>query len=191
MPPRAVPRHTLTHKLRVRFRTITLSPPHSLSALPEIAFSARLEGALAETKKKVVQVQDKLVAAGEMRKGIDEKREQYRPIATRGAVLYFTVVDLSLVNVMYQTSLDQFQTLFIRYCGCPVGLCPWSSRSCSYIWPPLGNSELPVRVDPTLVPRIIAQRRTQYGDGGGLSYHPHRLSALKLVFAYPRVPWIL
>lgn len=72
-------------------------------------------GALAETKKKAVQVRDKLVAAGEMREGIDEKREQYRPVATRGAVMYFTIVDLSLVNVMYQTSLDQFQTLFTRY----------------------------------------------------------------------------
>lgn len=114
----------------MRFRIITLSPPHSLSALPKIAL---LEGTLAETKKKAVQVQDKLVAAGEMRKGIDEKREQYRPVATRGAVLYFTVVDLSLVNVMYQTSLDQFQTLFIRYCDRLVGVRPWSSRSRSYV----------------------------------------------------------
>ncbi|CAN0142261.1 unnamed protein product, partial [Pylaiella littoralis] len=73
-----------------------------------------LIGALADTKKKAVQVRDKLVAAGEMREGIDEKREQYRPVATRGAVMYFTIVDLSLVNVMYQTSLDQFQTLFTR-----------------------------------------------------------------------------
>ncbi|CAM9395757.1 unnamed protein product [Sphacelaria rigidula] len=73
-----------------------------------------LIGALAETKKKAVQVRDKLVAAGEMREGIDEKREQYRPVATRGAVIYFTVVDLSLVNVMYQTSLDQFRMHFDR-----------------------------------------------------------------------------
>lgn len=75
----------------------------------------RFAGALAETKKKAVQVRDKLVAAGEMREGIDEKREQYRPVATRGAVMYFTIVDQSLVNVMYQTSLDQFRMLFDRY----------------------------------------------------------------------------
>lgn len=62
-----------------------------------------------------MQVRDKLVAAGEMRQGIDEKREQYRPVATRGAVMYFTVVDLSHVNVMYQTSLDQFRVLFDRW----------------------------------------------------------------------------
>lgn len=80
------------------------------------------EGALAETKKKAVQVREKLVAAGEMREGIDEKREQYRPVATRGAVMYFTVVDLSLVNVMYQTSLDQFQTLFTRFLTRTIGI---------------------------------------------------------------------
>jgi hypothetical protein len=48
------------------------------------------------------QVNEKLVASGEMRKNIDEKREQYRPVATRGSVLYFAIVDMSLVNVMYQ-----------------------------------------------------------------------------------------
>lgn len=82
----------------------------------------RYAGALAETKKKAVQVRDKLVAAGDMREGIDEKREQYRPVATRGAVMYFTVVDLSLVNVMYQTSLDQFRVLFDRYVEGPGGV---------------------------------------------------------------------
>ncbi|CAN0438741.1 unnamed protein product [Ascophyllum nodosum] len=73
-----------------------------------------LIGALAETKKRAVQVRDRLVAAREMRESINEKREQYRPVATRGAVLYFAMGDLSLVNVMYQTSLDHFQTIFIR-----------------------------------------------------------------------------
>ncbi|CAM9817901.1 unnamed protein product, partial [Chrysoparadoxa australica] len=67
---------------------------------------------LADTKKKAVDVKEKLIAAGEMRSGIDEKREQYRPVATRGSVLYFTIVEMQLVNVMYQTSLDQFQKLF-------------------------------------------------------------------------------
>ena len=64
---------------------------------------------LAETKTKAVEVNEKLLAAGTTRASIDEKREQYRPAATRGSVLYFAIVDMSQVNVMYQTSLDQFQ----------------------------------------------------------------------------------
>lgn len=95
------------NKNRALLQSVTIRVAVIIAPLPQ--------GALAETKKKAVQVRDKLVAAGEMRQGIDEKREQYRPVATRGAVMYFTVVDLSLVNVMYQTSLDQFQTLFTRY----------------------------------------------------------------------------
>lgn len=67
---------------------------------------------LADTKSKSSDVKEKLIAAADMRKNINEKREQYRPVATRGSVLYFSIVDMSQVNCMYQTSLDQFQQLF-------------------------------------------------------------------------------
>lgn len=69
---------------------------------------------LADTKSKSTDVKEKLIAAAEMRKNINEKREQYRPAATRGSVLYFAIVDMTQVNSMYQTSLDQFQVLFDR-----------------------------------------------------------------------------
>jgi len=67
---------------------------------------------LADTKSKATDVKEKLVAAAEMRKNINEKREQYRPVATRGSVLYFSIVDMTQVNCMYQTSLAQFQMSF-------------------------------------------------------------------------------
>ncbi|GLD99919.1 hypothetical protein PINS_up008647 [Pythium insidiosum] len=69
---------------------------------------------LAETKVKATEVNDKISAAEDMKRGIDEKREHYRPVATRGSVLYFGIVDFASVNVMYQTSLDQFLVLFRR-----------------------------------------------------------------------------
>jgi dynein heavy chain len=68
---------------------------------------------LANTKAKAAEVNAKLIAADETRSNIAEKREQFRPAATRGSVLYFSIVEMSLVNTMYQTSLVQFLAIFM------------------------------------------------------------------------------
>eukprot|EP00505_MAST-04D_sp_SCG-Rhode-Island_P006012 Stramenopile-MAST_4_protein_6012 len=72
-----------------------------------------LIGVLANTKAKAIEVKTKLVQATQTKIDINEKREQFRPVATRGSVLYFSVVETSLMNVMYQTSLMQFMELFM------------------------------------------------------------------------------
>jgi hypothetical protein len=49
-------------------------------------------------------------------KDISVAREKYRPVATRGSVMYFVVADLAEVDPMYQYSLKYFtQVWFCQY----------------------------------------------------------------------------
>lgn len=67
---------------------------------------------MATIKTKSKEVNEKLVEARDKKIEINEKREQFRPVAARGAVLYFCIVEMTLVNWMYNTSLTQFLGLF-------------------------------------------------------------------------------
>merc|ERR1719252_180399 len=72
---------------------------------------------LANTKAKSKEVEQKLIDAEEKKTEISEKREQYRPVAARGSVMYFCMTDMTLVTNpitsqpsgwMYNCSLLQF-----------------------------------------------------------------------------------
>jgi len=63
---------------------------------------------LNQTKSQSKEVSIKLIDAEIKTKEIQEKREQYRPVAIRGSALYFCMLDMSLVSWMYNSSLEQF-----------------------------------------------------------------------------------
>lgn len=69
---------------------------------------------LSQTKTKHAEVKKKLTNAAAARTEIRSKREIFRAVARRGAVLYFSIVEIININPMYETSLDRFLTLFTR-----------------------------------------------------------------------------
>ncbi|XP_043967273.1 dynein axonemal heavy chain 10 [Gambusia affinis] len=67
---------------------------------------------LEETKLKSTEVFEKLKLAQKTSVDIDKLRDGYRPAAKRGAILFFVLTDMALVNSMYQYSLASYLKVF-------------------------------------------------------------------------------
>ncbi|XP_031164939.2 dynein heavy chain 10, axonemal [Sander lucioperca] len=89
------------------------------SLLRELATSAgnmldntELVHTLEETKSKASEVFEKLKLAEKTSLDIDKLRDGYRPAAKRGAILFFVLTEMALVNSMYQYSLASYLDVF-------------------------------------------------------------------------------
>lgn len=60
----------------------------------------------------LLQVSEKLKLAEKTALDIDRLRDGYRPAARRGAILFFVLSEMALVNSMYQYSLIAFLEVF-------------------------------------------------------------------------------
>lgn len=69
---------------------------------------------LEETKQIAKDVENQAQQSRVSAALLDEAREQYRPVATRAAILYFVLNDLCKINRMYQFSLKAFVGIFKR-----------------------------------------------------------------------------
>ncbi|KAF7484145.1 hypothetical protein GHT09_004373 [Marmota monax] len=67
---------------------------------------------LEDTKSKATEVSDKLKLVEKTALDIDRLRDGYRPAARRGAILFFVLSEMALVNSMYQYSLSAFLEVF-------------------------------------------------------------------------------
>ncbi|XP_070836417.1 dynein axonemal heavy chain 6 [Chaetodon trifascialis] len=67
---------------------------------------------LQESKVTSEAIKHRLEEAESTELMINSARERYRPVATRGSVLYFVIASLSEIDPMYQFSLKYFKQLF-------------------------------------------------------------------------------
>jgi dynein heavy chain len=66
------------------------------------------------TKETSATIAEKQAIAVETEININKSREVYRRVAAEGAMLYFLLIQLCVVDAMYQYSLDAFQTFFFK-----------------------------------------------------------------------------
>ncbi|XP_071833092.1 dynein axonemal heavy chain 6-like isoform X4 [Apostichopus japonicus] len=70
---------------------------------------------LEKSKTMSGEIGHRVAESEDTQRKIELARKKYLPVATRGAVLYFVIADLAIIDVMYQFSLVGFQDMF-RLC---------------------------------------------------------------------------
>jgi dynein heavy chain len=66
------------------------------------------------TKKTSMEIKEQQIIAKETEKTINHLREGYRRVAAEGAMQYFLLIQLCVVDHMYQYSLESFTTFFFK-----------------------------------------------------------------------------
>lgn len=69
---------------------------------------------LEESKKTSDEINVRMKESEVTEKEIDKTREIYRPVAYRASILFFTIIDLAIIDPMYQYSLQWFANLFAQ-----------------------------------------------------------------------------
>jgi dynein heavy chain len=84
------------------------------SASGNILDDEELINALGKSKTTSTAINGRLVEAETTTLEINTIREGYRVVATRGSIIYFVVANLSLVDPMYQYSLQFYKALVVQ-----------------------------------------------------------------------------
>ena len=100
----------------IQLATLEADLLHKLvSADPEtILENVELIESLEKTKETSDQIKEKQELAKVTEKEINESRESYRPVAAEGAMLYFLLIQLWIIDLMYFYSLESFQQFFFN-----------------------------------------------------------------------------
>ena len=61
-----------------------------------------------------MEIQKQQLEATKTEQTINIMREIYRRVSAEGAMLYFLLIQLNIVNHMYQYSLESFTTFFFK-----------------------------------------------------------------------------
>lgn len=81
---------------------------------PNILDNKELIDKLELSKTMSKEVSHRLEVASKTKEEIMVTRNKYRPVATRGAILYFVIADMARIDPMYQYSLEYFKQLYVQ-----------------------------------------------------------------------------